>query len=350
MTASLEIACPTPLVGHESSVVLAHGEGGRLARRLIRDRILPRLANPYLLAQGDSAALPRAEGPLAFTTDGYVVTPLFFPGGDIGTLAVCGTLNDLAVAGAKPLWLSIALIIEEGLPLETLERVLERVAAASEAAGVPVVTGDTKVVPRGAADGLFITTAGVGELIEPIPPGPAALQPGDEILVSGPLGQHGVAVLTCRERLAFDPAPRSDVASLVNAVATLRAAGVPVRAFRDCTRGGLAAVLHEWADACGQTLAIEDELLPVTEVVRGVCELLGLDPVYIAGEGVMAVAVPAGCTATALAALREVPESVQAVRVGEVRQRSAAAVLVWRASGREVPLDEPLAEALPRIC
>jgi hydrogenase expression/formation protein HypE len=187
-------------------------------------------------------------------------------------------------------------------------------------------------------------------LIEPIPPGPAALQPGDEILVSGPLGQHGVAVLTCRERLAFDPAPRSDVASLVNAVAALRAAGVPVRALRDCTRGGLAAVLHEWADACGQTLAIEDEALPVTEIVRGVCELLGLDSVYIAGEGVMAVAVPTGCADKALAALRRVTESAQAVRVGEVRPRSSTAVLIRRASGREVPLDEPLAAALPRIC
>jgi len=213
-----------------------------------------------------------------------------------------------------------------------------------------VVTGDTKVVPRGAADGMFLTTTGIGERIEPAPRGPAALQPGDELLVSVPIGQHGIAVLACRERLGFDPPPRSDAAPLADAVEALRRAGVPLQALRDATRGGLAAVLHEWAEACGRTMAIREAALPVTPEVRGACELLGLDPVYIAGEGVMVVAVPPGQAETALSALHGVRETAGAVRIGAVRERTLVPVLIQRASGRELPLDEPLAAHLPRIC
>jgi hydrogenase expression/formation protein HypE len=345
-----EPACPVPTLGNDNCVLLAHGEGGRLMRRLLRERIMPRLANPYLLDMGDAATLPRIDGPIAISTDSYVVTPLFFPGGDIGTVAVYGTVNDLAVSGARPRWLSLSLILEEGLPLETLDRVLERVAMAAERVGVPVVTGDTKVVPRGAADGMFLTTTGIGERVEPAPPGPSALQPGDELLVSGPIGQHGIAVLACREGLGFDPPPESDAAPLADAVEALRRAGVPVRALRDATRGGLAAVLHEWAEACGHTMLIREQALPVTPEVRGACELLGLDPVYIAGEGVMVVAVPPGHSEAALAALHGVRETVAAVRIGTVRARTVVPVLIERASGREMPLDEPLAAHLPRIC
>jgi hydrogenase expression/formation protein HypE len=346
----IEPACPVPTLGNENTVLLAHGEGGRMTRRLLRERIVPRLANPYLLALGDAAILPRIDGPIALTTDSYVVTPLFFPGGDIGTLAVCGTINDLVVSGARPRWLSLSFILEEGLPLETLDRVLSSVAAAASRIGVPIVTGDTKVVPRGAADGMFLTTTGVGERLEPCPLGPAALQPGDELLVSGPIGQHGMAVLACRERLGFDPPPRSDVASLADAVEALRRGGVPVQVMRDATRGGIAAVLHEWAEACGHTLSIREEALPVTPEVRGACELLGLDPVYIAGEGVLVVAVPRGHSEAALAALRGVRETVGAARIGVVRTRVLVPVLIERGSGRELPLDEPLAAHLPRIC
>jgi hydrogenase expression/formation protein HypE len=339
-------ACPVPTSGGDT-ILLAHGEGGRLSRKLLRDRVFPILG---VTDTGDAARLPPIAGPLAFTTDSHVVTPLFFPGGDIGTLAICGTVNDLCVAGARPLWLSLGLILEEGLPLATLDRVLASIASAAAAAGVRVVTGDTKVVPRGAADGLFLTTAGVGELVEPIPPGPAALQVGDELIVTGPLGRHGIAVLAAREGLALEPPPASDVASLRPATEALRATGVPVRCLRDATRGGLAAVLHEWADACGHTLAVMEAMLPVTPEVRGACELLGLDPVYIANEGVMVAAVPSSYSELALAALRAVPVSAGAMCVGEVRTRTAVPVLVRRVSGRELSLDEPTAAHLPRIC
>jgi hydrogenase expression/formation protein HypE len=343
------LSCPVPVFGDAERITLGHGEGGRLTRRLIRERILPQLGNPYLLNLADAAALPQPRGPLAFTTDSYVVTPLFFPGGDIGTLAVNGTINDLAVSGARPLWLSLGLIVEEGLPFATLDRVLQSVADAARAAGVQVVTGDTKVVPRGAADGLFLTVSGLGERLDPVP-GPLALEPGDEILVSGPIGRHGVAVLAAREGLAFHPPPESDTASLIEPVSALRAAGVPARAMRDATRGGVAAVLHEWAEASGRTLAVEEEQLPVTPGVRGVCELLGLDPIYVACEGVMVVAVPAEQAHRALEALRTVPLAAQANRIGAVRTKMIAPVLIARGLGREQPLDEPLAAALPRIC
>jgi hydrogenase expression/formation protein HypE len=331
-------------------ILLAHGEGGRLSRRLVERVILPRLRNPVLAPLGDAALLPAARGRLAFTTDSFVVSPLFFPGGDIGRLAVFGTANDLAMAGARPRWLSLSLILEEGLPLETLERVLDSVAAAAHEAGVQVVAGDTKVVPRGAADGLFVNTAGVGELEAPAPPGPGALVPGDELLVSGPLGQHGIAVLAAREGLGFEPPPHSDCAALYPAVEALRRASVPVRALRDATRGGLAAALHEWADASGRTLLVEENRLPIGAAVRGACELLGLDPLHVAGEGVFAVAVPAGASELAVEALRTTAVAVRAGAVGVVVERRAAPVAVQRALGGAQPLDDPLGAPLPRIC
>ena len=284
------------------------------------------------------------------TTDSFVVSPLFFPGGDIGSLAVYGTVNDLAVAGAIPRWISLALIIEEGLPIELLQRVMDSVAAAARRAAVQVVTGDTKVVPRGAADQLFVNTAGVGQLVSPFPPGPAALQEGDQILVSGPIGRHGMAVMACREGLAFDPPPASDSAPLVDVVAALRNAQVPVRAMRDATRGGLGAVLHEWAEASRKTLALEEAQIPLTAEVQGACELLGLDPVHVACEGTMVLAVPSASVQQALDAMREVPESAAARRVGEVRSQRLAPVVVRRALGQELALDEPVGAPLPRIC
>lgn len=331
-------------------VLLAHGEGGRLSRSLVERVILPRLTNDMLAPLGDAALLPIAHGRLAFTTDSFVVSPLFFPGGDIGRLAVFGTANDLAMAGARPRWLSLSLILEEGLPRETLERVLDSAAAAAREAGVQVVAGDTKVVPRGAADGLFVNTAGIGELEAPAPPGPGTLVPGDELLVSGPLGQHGIAVLAAREGLGFEPPPHSDCAALYPAVAALRGAGVPVRALRDATRGGLAGVLHEWADASGHTLLIEENRLPASSVVRGACELLGLDPLHVASEGMFVIAVPAGASELAIAALRTTSVAAQASAVGVIVARLAAPVVVQRALGVAQPLDDPLGSPLPRIC
>jgi hydrogenase expression/formation protein HypE len=343
-------SCPLPDLGDGARITLAHGEGGRLTRQLIADEILPELDNPRLLSLGDAATLPNFPGPVAMTTDSFVVSPLFFPGGDIGSLAVYGTVNDLAVSGARPRWLSLAMILEEGLPVETLRRILRSVARAARDVGVEVVTGDTKVVPRGAADGLFLNTAGVGELIAPVPPGPAALEPGDQLLVSGPIGRHGMAVLVSREGLEFDPAPSSDSGPLADAVAALRRSGIAVRAMRDATRGGLAAVLHEWAEASRLTCAIAEADVPVTSQVRGACEVLGLDPAYVANEGTMVVAVAPDCVTAALQALREVPQTSAAAWIGLVRKRDVAPVVVRRALGQEIPLDEPAGAPLPRIC
>lgn len=363
-TPASDTGCPLPDEGGQSHVSLALGEGGRLMRRWIADQILPRFSGgrhgppadaARLLLPGDSDSDGMNfgnldAGALAMTTDSFVVSPLFFPGGDIGKLAIYGTANDLAVAGARPRWISLALIIEEGLPMETLQRVLTSVADAAAHVGAEVVTGDTKVVPRGAADGLFLNTTGVGVLVEAVPPGPSALQTGDVLIVSGPIGRHGIAVMCAREELGFTPPPTSDCAPLFGAVEALRRAEVPVRAMRDATRGGLAAVLHEWAADCGQTLWIEESALPVSDDVRGACELLGLDPIHIANEGTMVVAIPRESADTAIAALRTVPVSAGAALIGEVTQRTVAPVVVERGLGRLLPLDEPAGAPLPRIC
>jgi len=351
MISTLEsLSCPSNAVAATDRVLLAHGEGGRLMRRLIQDRILPKLDNEFLRLAGDAAMLPACVGQLAMTTDSFVVSPLFFPGGDIGSLAVYGTVNDLVVAGAVPRWISLALILEEGLEIAVLEHVLTSVAAAARRVGVPVVTGDTKVVPRGAADKIFINTTGVGEIAATPPAGPQALQLGDELIVSGPIARHGIAVMSAREGLEFDPPPTSDSAPLVEAVLSLQRSFVPLRALRDATRGGLGAVLHEWADSCGHTLVIDESVLPMNPETRGACELLGLDPIHVANEGTMVVAVPAGESERAVAVLRGVAETAQAVRIGRVERLGIAAVVVERAAGLRIPLDEPIGAPLPRIC
>jgi hydrogenase expression/formation protein HypE len=343
-------ACPVPSPGGDEQIVLAHGEGGRLMRRLLEERLLRPLANPVLDALGDAAQLPALSGKLALTTDSFVVSPLFFPGGDIGSLAVFGTVNDLVVAGAEPICLSLSFILEEGLPLATLDRVLASICAACQRANVFIATGDTKVVPSGAADKLFINTTGLGHFKHPPFSGPASLQTGDEILITGPIGQHGIAVLVAREELGFDPPPTSDCAPLYDAVAALRRSSAMIRAMRDATRGGVTAVLHEWARACGLTIAIDEDAVPVSREVRAVCELLGLDPLHVANEGTMVVAVAAGHGDTALEALRDIPGCKPAARIGTVRPQCVVPVVVRGTLGRERPLDEPLGAPLPRIC
>jgi hydrogenase expression/formation protein HypE len=343
--------CPVPVTDSAERIMLAHGEGGRLMRRLIKERIISRLKNDSLALMEDSSRLPKIEGELAMTTDSFVVSPLFFPGGDIGSLSVFGTVNDLAVSGAKPLYLTLGLIIEEGLPLVVLDRVMESISFAAAHAGVQIVAGDTKVVPHGAADGLFINTTGIGELMNPLPPGPRGLQQGDELIVTGPIGRHGIAVLCAREELALEPPPSSDCGSLAPAAEALRnRLGGRLRAMRDATRGGIAGVLHEWAAASDLTMKIDERQVPVSPDIRGACELLGLDPFHIANEGTMLVAVAQGASAEALAALRPLSETQRAAIIGAVESKRSTPVIVTRMFDREHPLDEPQGAPLPRIC
>ncbi|MCA9120266.1 MAG: hydrogenase expression/formation protein HypE [Planctomycetaceae bacterium] len=340
--------CPIPYIGNDEQICLAHGEGGRLTRRLLSALLAP-LQNEFLASLPDGATLPTTNGSLVFTTDSYVVTPLLFPGGDIGSLSVFGTANDLAVSGARPRWLSLGLIIEEGLPIRELTEIIASLTRAASIAEVKVVTGDTKVVPRGAADRLFINTAGIGELVLAVP-GPENLDTGDRLLVTGPIGQHGLAVLAARENLGLDPVPISDSAAIWPAVEALQLAGVCVKSMRDATRGGLAAVLHEWAQACDRTMMLESAAIPVSACARGLCELLGLDPVHIACEGTMVVAVSEPETERALQVLREISVSQKAVEIGAVIDRGIAPVVVRRSLGQLVALDEPSGAPLPRIC
>jgi hydrogenase expression/formation protein HypE len=347
-----QLYCPVPISADADRISLQHGEGGRLMRRLIEERILPRFRDSADAARlpGDAALLEQVNGRLAVTTDSFVVSPLFFPGGDIGRLAVFGTVNDLVVSGAEPLWLSLSLIIEEGLPVNVLDRVLDSVAVAAAEAGVRVATGDTKVVPRGAVDGLFLNTSGIGRVLEPAPPGPETLEAGDELIVSGPIGRHGIAILAAREQLGLIPPPETDCGCLRNSVQALRDATIPVRAMRDATRGGVTAILHEWAAACGLTLTIDESSIPLTPDVRGASELLGLDPLHIANEGTMLIAVSRGSGDAAVAALRRSPVSATAAVIGRVAEKNFAPVTIVRSLGRELPLDEPLGVLLPRIC
>jgi hydrogenase expression/formation protein HypE len=342
--------CPSISAASGERIALTHGEGGRLMRRLIHERVLPILGSTAPAMDADAAVLPKLDADPAFTTDSFVVSPLFFPGGDIGKLCVFGTVNDLAVVGARPLWISLSLIIEEGLPLGDLDRVLASVAAAAGETNVTVVTGDTKVVPRGAADGLFINTAGIGEIVPPRLPGPSQLQPGMHLIVSGPIACHGMAVMAARENLDVRPTPMSDCASLIPAVEALRRASIPVVAMRDATRGGVSAVLHEWAAASACSMALDESQVPVLPEVRGMCELLGLDPLHVANEGTMVIAVPAGLEAQTLAALQTASHSRAAAIIGHVRKREVSPVVVERGLGRYMPLDEPLGAPLPRIC
>jgi len=343
------VACPVPRTESER-VLLAHGEGGRLMRRLIRDLLLPRLDNAALRPLADGAVLPSLAGQLVLSTDSYVVSPLFFPGGDIGKLAVHGTVNDLAVCGARPLYFTLGLILEEGLTLDTLRQVLESVGEAARACGVHVVTGDTKVVPRGAADGLFLNTTGVGELRPGCVLAAEQVLPGDCVLVSGTLGDHGIAVLAAREHLDLGPRVMSDTAPLQELVALLLDDGVRVRFLRDATRGGVAAVLHEMAESAAVSVLVEEAALPVSEAVRGACEILGLDPLHVANEGKLVAVVAAEDAGRALALMRGHRLGAAAAIIGEVRSRDLTPVQVRGLLGALRMLDEPAGAPLPRIC
>ena len=343
------MTCPLPLTGGDR-VLLAHGEGARLTRRLVREVLVEALDNAHLRALGDGAVLPAIDGPVVMTTDSFVVSPLVFPGGDIGSLAVHGTVNDLAVSGAEPLYLSLALIVEEGLPLATLGAVVASVARTARVCGVPIVTGDTKVVPRGAADGLFLNTTGIGRLRAGTDLGAHRVRPGDGILVSGTLGDHGVAVLAAREDLGLGEGLVSDTAPLHGLVGTLLDAGLDVRFLRDATRGGVSAVLHELAEASGLSAVVEESAVPLSDAVRGACELLGLDPLYVANEGKLVAVVAAADAARALDCLRAHPLGRRAAIIGRIGAASDHGVLVRGLLGALRVLDEPTGAPLPRIC
>jgi len=332
-------------------VVLGHGSGGKLSARLLRDRFLPRFDNPVLAALGDAAAVEVGSESLAISTDTFVVSPLEFPGGDIGLLAVHGTVNDVAMMGAEPICLSAGFVLEEGLPFDLLDRVLDSMAGAAREAGVPLVTGDTKVVERGKADGLYLNTTGLGRLRPDFRPGPARARPGDVVLVSGPVGRHGIAIMAVREGLAFEAEVESDTANLAPLVERLRTScGDAVRALRDPTRGGVASALNEIASASGVAIALEEGALPVPGAVTAACEMLGLDPLYVANEGVLVAIVAPEAAGAALDALRGHPTGEGAVRIGEVRERPAGMVSLRTALGGSRVVDMLPGDQLPRIC
>jgi hydrogenase expression/formation protein HypE len=349
MPADFTPACPTPLTRH-TTVQLAHGGGGRLMRQLLEEVFLEGLGPAALGERHDAAVVPLGGERLAFTTDSYVVTPRFFPGGDIGRLAVYGTVNDLAMAGARPAYLSVGFILEEGLALEELRRVVASLREAALECGVRVVTGDTKVVDRGKADGLFLNTSGVGSVPAGVSIHPRRVRPGDAVLVSGDVGRHGIAVLSVREGLAFETAVRSDCAPLSPLVEALLGAGVEVRCLRDATRGGLATALNEIALEAGVGLTVEEAAVPVAEAVAGACELLGLDPLYVACEGRMVAFVPEPQAALALEVLRRHPLGAGAARIGQVTEGPAGQVSLRTRLGGQRLLDLLSGEQLPRIC
>ncbi len=346
---ALEWSCPLPLPTEEC-VLMAHGGGGRLMHQLIEQVFLKAFANPALETRHDGALVEIQGVRLAFTTDSYVVRPLIFPGGTIGDLAVNGTVNDLAMCAARPLYLSAGFILEEGLRFEILHQITGAMRAAAERAGVLLVTGDTKVVDRGHGDGIFINTAGIGIIRSPSPVEPRQIRPGDAVLVSGDLGAHGVAILSVREGLEFETPILSDTAPVWEAVEALLAAGVELHCLRDLTRGGLASALNEIAQARGLSIRIEEAAIPVAEPVKGACEILGLDPLYVANEGRFVAFVPEPQAERALEVLRGVAVSAGAARIGAVLEDATGAVILRSRIGGQRVVDMLSGEQLPRIC
>jgi hydrogenase expression/formation protein HypE len=350
-TPDFSASCPVPIQDYPH-VLLAHGGGGTLMQQLLDRMIVPAFRNPLLEQAHDGAALSVNKGRIAFTTDSFVVKPLFFPGGDIGSLAVYGTVNDLAMCGARPRWLSAGMILEEGLPMEMLWRVVQSMQRAAEEVGVEFVTGDTKVVDRGKGDQVFLNTSGIGELEHELAIQPASVRQGDAVIVSGDLGRHGMAIMSVREGLSFETPILSDCAPLWAPVCALLKAGIQVRCLRDLTRGGLSSGLNEIAQTGKVEIEIEEAIVPVTSEVRGGCELLGLDPLYVANEGRFVLFVPDSNAGHAMEVLRSQPVSAGAERIGTVLSGSAASprVILRSQIGTRRILDRLSGEQLPRIC
>ena len=343
------VTCPTPRLD-QGRVQLGHGSGGKMSARLLRDRFLPRFGNQYLAGLGDGARVPVEGTEVVMSTDTFVVSPLEFPGGNIGHLAVHGTVNDIAMMGAAPRYLSAGFVLEEGLDFEVLDRILDAMTETAAECGVEIVTGDTKVVDRGKADGLFVNTTGVGFLTGSFRPSPELARPGDAVLVSGPLGRHGMAIMAAREGLSFEADIESDTASLSPLVEALRdSIGDRVRCLRDATRGGLASALNEIAQASGAGVVLEGDL-PVPAPVEAACEMLGLDPLYVANEGVMVAFVAPEAEADALAALRRHAVGATAVSIGRVVADHPGMVVLRTGLGGTRVVDMLPGDQLPRIC
>jgi hydrogenase expression/formation protein HypE len=330
-------------------ILLAHGSGSRLSHDLVEKNLLPPLTNP-LLAKLDDSAVFDLSGRLAFTTDSYVVSPIFFPGGDIGRLAVCGTINDLSTSGAAPLYLSLSLIIEEGLILGELKKVVVSIKAAAEEAGVNIVTGDTKVVNRGSADKLFINTSGIGKIPEGVDISGANARVGDKVILSGNIGDHGIAVISQREGLKFQVPIKSDCAPLNKLVSEMLQASSLIHCLRDPTRGGLATTLNELARQSGVGINIEEDKIPVRDAVRGACELLGFDPLYVANEGKLVAIVAPEDTSKILAKMKRNKYGTEAAVIGEVTAERKGKVIMKTRLGASRILDMLSGELLPRIC
>ena len=343
-------SCPLPLAGYPT-IVMGHGGGGKLGNELVEHLFLPAFRNPELENLGDAAVLDLGGARLAMSTDSFVVQPLFFPGGSIGELAVNGTVNDLAVSGAEPRFLSASFILEEGFPLAQLAAIVDDMAKAAATAGVKIVTGDTKVVERGHGDGCYINTAGVGALRPGIQVGPHRAQAGDVILVSGMIGDHGMAIMSVREGLEFESQIRSDCAALTGLIAeVLAAAGQAVHTMRAPTRGGLASTLNEIAQSSGVGIEIDERSLPVRLEVQSACELLGLDPVYVANEGKAVFFVAPEAAEQVLAVLRAHPLGRDAARIGHVTAEHKGMLVARTAMGANRVIPTQIGEQLPRIC
>jgi hydrogenase expression/formation protein HypE len=350
-TSILSLSCPVPRVA-DDRIVLAHGGGGRLTHQLIEKIFIPAFSNPMLEQRHDGAVLSVNGLRLAFTTDSFVVRPLIFPGGNIGDLAVYGTVNDLAMCGARPLYLSSGFILEEGLAMDTLRTVVNSMHESAAKAGVQLVTGDTKVVDKGKGDGVFINTSGIGVLHENVKTTiePASVQPGDVVIVSGDLGRHGIAILSVREGLEFESPILSDTDCVWPAVDALLVAGIEVHCMRDLTRGGLATTLNEIAADRNVCIKLEEALIPVQETVHSACEIFGLDPLYVANEGRFAVFVPPAQADAALELLTKVPVSQGSVAVGVVEESPGRTVVLHSRIGGNRVVDMLSGEQLPRIC
>ena len=332
-----------------SQVLLSHGSGGRKMHQLLQDLVFKHFCKKYTI-QDDAAVLSRPEAEIAFTTDSFVIFPLVFPGGDIGRLAVFGTVNDLAMKGAKPLAISAGFIVEEGLDISRLEQVVISMADAAKEAGVTIVTGDFKVVERGKGDGIYINTSGIGLIDHQEPISGSALRPGDLVLLSGSMGEHGVAVMAARMDFQTSGEIKSDLAFLWPGVEALLKAGINIRCLRDPTRGGVATALNEWAKSAGVGIRIEEEVIPVKKEVNGACEILGFDPLYVANEGKLLAAVSPEGAGSVLKAMKQHPLGQDAVIIGKAESDNCGRVIMNTALGTTRIIDMPIAEQLPRIC
>ncbi|MBL8096423.1 MAG: hydrogenase expression/formation protein HypE [Anaerolineales bacterium] len=341
--------CPLPLRDYPN-IVMGHGGGGKLSGELIEHLFVPAFQNDDLAELGDSTVLPFAGGRLAYSTDSFVVRPMFFPGGDIGDLAINGTVNDIAMSGAQPLWLSAGFILEEGLSMNALGAIVDSMGRAARAAGVRLVTGDTKVVDRGHGDGVYINTSGIGVVPEGVHIGPSRARPGDVVLVSGEIGVHGTAIMSVRQGLEFGAAIESDTAPLNGLVAAMLAVTHDIHVLRDPTRGGVASTLNEIARSSRVGVQIDERAVPVPQIVRSACEMLGLDPLYVANEGKLIAIVPAERAEAVLAAMRAHPLGAKAARIGQVSDKNPGMVVARTGLGATRVVSLQIGEQLPRIC